>query len=278
MVSAAASGCERIVDLDVPDGPRRLVVEARLERVNVFNLFNNGSTQSIKLSTTSPYFNSIAAPPARNAIVRVTSSAGDTVAFVESAVAGTYTTNTLQVQRHRTYTLHIAFEGQQYEATETTQPVAPIQALYFFPVQPGRFAGTKGVRATINFDDPADERNFYLWDQYVNGVRQLGPDSAFKMRIIANDDALNGISVNEFQPFEGIDIKVGDSVLVRQIGISEAMYRYYFALSDQVGSDGSPFSVPPASIRGNVANLTNPGSPALGYFSVSEVSEMTQVR
>jgi hypothetical protein len=276
VVAAAllAGACERVVDLDLEDGPRRLVVEARLERsINAVN-----TTQTIKLSTTSAYFGAGTAPPARNAVVRITSNTGDTVTFAESPVAGTYTTNALNIQRNRRYTLHIEFEGQRYEATETTQPVAPILALYFDPVKPGRFAGTKGVRATIDFEDPAAERNFYLWDQYVNGVRQLGPDSAFKMRIIAADDALNGIRVEGFQPFEGIDIPEGTTVRVRQIGISEAMFRYYYALSDQVAAGGSPFSVPPASIRGNVANLTNPSVPALGYFSVSEVSEITKTR
>lgn len=274
LTTTVMSGCERVVDLDLADGPRRLVVEARLERI----LNQVSGTQYIKLSTTSPYFSDAIAPPARNATVRVTSSAGDTAIFTETSLAGTYSTNALIVQRNRTYTLHVAFEGQQYEATETTQPVAVIHFLYFDNAKPGRFSGTTGVRATIDFDDPAAERNFYLWDQYVDGVRQLGPDSVFKMRIIAPDDALNGISVTGFQPFEGINIPVGSRVRVRQIGISESMYRYYFALSDQVGVGGSPFSVPPASIRGNVANLTTPTSPALGYFSVSEVSEASITR
>lgn len=273
LTAAIASGCERVVDLDLADGPRRLVVEARLESV----YFTAPGPQFVKLSTTSPYFNATTAPPARNAIVRVTSNVGDSVTFTETTTAGLYSTNALILQTDRTYTLRIEFEGQRYEAKESLQPVAPIRRLYLDNVKPGRFSGTNGVRATIDFDDPAGERNFYLWDQYVNGVRQLGPDSVFKMRIIASDDALNGVSVEGFQPFEGIGIPAGAEVRVRQIGISEAMYRYYFALSDQVAAGGSPFSVPPASIRGNVANLTTPTSPALGYFSVSQVSEVSGV-
>ena len=38
---------------------------------------------------------------------------------------------------------------------------------------------------------------------------------------------------------------------------------------------GSPFAVPPASRRGNVANLTRPAEPALGYFLAVEVHERT---
>lgn len=271
-VSTFASGCERVVDLDLRDGPRRLVVEASLERVHG----NVSGRQSIKLSTTSPYFSPATAPPARNAVVRVVSDKGDTVTFAESSIAGTYSTNALTVQHGSRYTLHVEFEGQKFMATESTQTVPTIDSLYFDTQKWSPFPGPKsGVRATIDFVDPANVRNYYLWDLFVDGVRQLGPDTVSKMRVGVPDDVLNGLSVKGFQPFEGINIPVGAEVRVRQIGISEAIYRYHYALSDQAGPDGSPFSVPPSSVRGNVANLTNPSSPARGYFSVSEVSEVT---
>jgi hypothetical protein len=79
--------------------------------------------------------------------------------------------------------------------------------------------------------------------------------------------------VTQFQPYEGIAIPPGGEVLVRQAGLSEGMFRYYFALSDQVSADGSIFSVPPSSVRGNVANRTDPRRYPLGYFFATEVSE-----
>lgn len=269
-----AAACERVVDLTVPEGPRLLVVEARLEHV----LGSASGTQTIRLTTTSGYFSNAAPPPARGARVRVVDDAGTETLFAESPTPGVYTTTALPVQRGRTYTLLIEYAGEQFEAIESTRTVAPIESLYFDKPKPGRFSGDEGVRATIDFTDPAGERNYYLWDQYVNGVRQLGPDTAFKLRIIAQDNALNGIAVVGFQPYEGIDVPVGSTVLVRQIGLSEAMFRYYFALSDQVGVDGSPFAVPPASVRGNVINRTTRDRPALGYFYVSEVSEARATR
>ena len=268
------TACERVVEVDIDEGPRRLVVEARLERI----LGNVTGAQAIRLSTTGSYFSNALPPAARGATVRVTDNLGNAFPFTESSTPGTYVSTALTVERGRAYTLRIDWEGQRFEGTEQTMTVTPIDSIYFEAPKPGRFSGEDGVRATIDTRDPAGEKNFYLWDQFVDGRRLLGPDSSFKLRIIAPDDAVDGKPVLGFQPYEGIDIPVGSSVVVRQVGISESTYRYYFALSDQVSADGSVFSVPPASIRGNVANVSNPRQPALGYFYVSEVSEARAVR
>lgn len=266
----ALGGCERVVDLNLPAAPRTLVVEARLERV----VNNPSGSQAIRLTTTSDYFSASSAPPARGATVTVTNNLGTVTTFTESAtVPGTYVTSNLTPVRGRSYTLRITFEGEQYEATESTQPVAPISSLYFLTPVPGRFSGTGGVRATIEFTDRPGEKNWYMWEQYVNGVRLQGPDSTVKLRTVASDDGYDGLRISDFQPYEGIDIPKGATVLVRQYALSEQLYRYFFALGDLLGSDGSPFAVPPASLRGNVANRTDSTRPALGYFLVSEVSE-----
>jgi uncharacterized protein DUF4249 len=270
---AFLAACERVVDLDVAEGPRRLVVEARLERV----IGRVNGNQSITLTTTAPYFSDIAPPPATGATVRVTDDAGAGTTFVESA-PGRYTTNQLTVRIGARYRLTITYEGQTYESTETAMSVAPIDSLYLEAPKPGRFSGTEGVRATIDLVDPPGLGNFYLWDQFIDGVRVLGPDSSFKYRMVAMDDAVDGLTIEGFQPYEGIDIPIGGTVLMRQIGLSERMFRYYFAFSDQVSADGSPFAVPPASIRGNVSNVMDPSRFPLGYFYAAEVAEARVTR
>lgn len=268
MLVALSAGCERVVDLDLSEGTRRLVVEGRLERV----LGNVSSHQVIRLSTTSPYFADQVQPPAMGAVVRVTDDAGHMVAFTE-VLPGQYETDALEVVVGTRYTLRITWGGEDYQASDVAQGVAPILDLYFDPPKPGRFSGEEGVRATIDLEDPVGVDNYYLWDQFIDGVRVLGPDSTFRYRVVAYDDAFDGILIRGFQPYEGIDIPRGATVVMRQVGLSEDMYRYYFALSDQVSSDGSPFAVPPASVRGNVANVSDPLHYPLGYFHAAEVAE-----
>jgi hypothetical protein len=271
---AALAGCERVVTLEVPEGPVRLVVEARLERVRG----RVSGAQSIRLTTTAPYFAAAAPPPARNAVVRVTDETGAAVTFAESAARpGFYTTDALTLTTGRRYTLAIDYAGQRYEATEVAQPVAAIDALYFAPPAGVRAGAEAGLRATVDLRDPRGVRNWYLWDQFVDGARLLGPDSTTRLRVVATDEGFDGLRVVGYQPYDGARVAPGSTVLVRQVALSESAYRYYFALGDQTFNDGTPFDVPLASVRGNVVNRTDPSRPALGYFIAAEVAEARAV-
>jgi hypothetical protein len=264
--------CEKVVELEVADGPVRLVVEGRLEAVRGATAATASGRQSIRLSTTAPYFTNSAPPPARGAVVEVRDDLGRSVALRESTTPGTYSTDSLVAAAGRTYTLRIDWQGDRYESVETLNAVAGIDSLYFTG-RPKKDVAKDGLRATIDLRDPPAVRNYYLWDQYVDGVRLISPDTAFRVRVVTSDEFYQGRRVRGFQPFDGQAVRSGQEVLVRQYSISEAVWRYYDALNQQVDGDGSPFAVPPASVRSNIANLTTPSKRALGYFVASEVSE-----
>ena len=65
----------------------------------------------------------------------------------------------------------------------------------------------------------------------------------------------------------------GRQIRIRGIAVSAQTYRFCNTLSTQSTNDGSPFSVQPTSMRGNVSNVTNLGRPALGYFIGGEAVE-----
>jgi hypothetical protein len=265
-LAVALAACERVVTVQVNEGAKRLVVEARIERVQG----NVTGAQVIRLSETNAYFDSSAPPPATGAAVQVTDDQGTIVSFTESP-AGVYRTNALVGVVGRTYTLSIIFQGQQYQATEQLLSVAPIDTLYFAP--PTQDFGPMGLRATIDFREPGGVENWYLWEQFVNGTRVLGPDSLFRLPVVFSDLGIDGREQVNFQPFSGMPVVPGEQVLVRQVALSEKVYHYFLALGEQTTNDGSPFAVPAASVRGNVRNLSNPSRPALGYFIAAEVAE-----
>ena len=268
-LSVALGACEKVVELELPEGPKQLVVEARLERVRGAV---NG-TQQIRLSTTDSYFSDNAPPPVRGATVRVSDGTGPAVTFAESMTdPGVYVTNSLVGEIGRAYTLQIDWQGERYDATETLQPVAPIDSIYFM-ARTGSFGPKEGLRATIDFRDPGTVRNFYLWDQFIDGVRLVVPDTNFRVRVTAPDDGLDGRRIRRFQPFDAVPVKSGAQVLMRQMALSETVYRYFVALSDQSSNDGSPFSVPLSSVRSNIANRTKTDHRPLGYFMATEVAE-----
>ncbi len=264
---AALASCERVVGIEVTEGPERLVVEARLEAVRGLVV----SRQEIRLSTSAPYFSNTTTPPARDAVVEVVDEENARVRLAETS-PGVYRTDSLPLTVGRSYTLQIRWKGDVYEATERLVEVAPIDTLYF-RARPNKSAATDGVRATIDLRDPAGTANYYLWDQFIDGVRTVAPDTLVRVRVVASDELFNGRRVRVFQPFDGIAVRSGQEVRIRQYSISEAMWRYYQALGAQTDGDASPFGVPSASVRGNVANRTRPDARALGYFSVSQVAE-----
>jgi hypothetical protein len=272
VLATCAVGCERVVSVTVPDSTPRLVVEARLERVRGAV----SGTQRIRLSSTQSYFSTAAPPPARGAVVRVVDDSGRVVPFTELASEpGTYETSVFVVNLGRSYTLQISYSGQEYRSTESTVVAVPIDSLWFIE-RIANVAPRDGLRATIGYRDPPGVRNFYLWDQFVDGQRVVRPDSLDLYRVVFSDELTNGARARRFQPYDGVVVRRGQQVRVRQIAIPEQAYRYYTALSEQASNDGSPFGVPPSSLRGNIANVTTPGNLALGYFIVSEITEVSR--
>jgi Domain of unknown function (DUF4249) len=272
LVLVGAAGCERVVTLNAPEAPKRLVVEARLERV----LEAVSGSQRITLSTTDAYFSRTAPPPARGATVRVVDDSGRAVAFTESAATpGVYTTTALTIVPGRSYTLRITYDGNEYTSTEKALPAVKVDSMYFAE-RLGLIGPKGGLRATISVNDPPSVKNYYLWDQFVDGRRLLSDDSSSFGRITTDDEFFDGGNVADFQPFGGIVVKSGQLVVVRQAAISQQAQQYYEALTSQAINDGSPFGIAPANLRGNVVNTTQPTKPALGYFIVAGVSEVSR--
>jgi len=279
LLMGSQTACERVVGLKVTDGPELLVVEARLEvrRVQERPAGPVLNPQVIRLTTTAPYFTNAAAPPARAAAVQVVDDASRSVLMAEvTGTPGTYAASDLPIVVGRQYTLRIQWQGDQYEAAEVVQAAVPIDSLYFVP-RPNQSAATEGLRATIDAVDPPAATNFYLWEQWVDGVRQVSPDTGTRTRSIADDELLNGRVVRRFQPYIDIRVRSGQVVQLRQFAISRSAYNYYFAFNGEISGDGSPFSFPSANLRGNVRNTTNPRKRALGYYIAAEYSERSGV-
>ncbi len=274
MLMGSQTACERVVGLKVTEGPTLLVVEARLDvrRAQERPAGAVLSPQAIRLTTTAPYFTNAAAPPARGAVVQVIDDAGRSISMPEVAgTPGTYAASDLPIAVGRRYTLRIQWGGDQYEATELVHAAVPIDSLYFVP-RPNQSPATDGLRATMDAVDPPVVANYYLWEQWVDGARQVSPDTATRTRALSDDAILNGRVVRRYQPYIDIRVRSGQVVQLRQYAISSAAYAYYLAFNGEISGDGSPFASPSANLRGNVSNRTNSRKRALGYFIAAEYS------
>lgn len=276
------ASCEKVVNIDLSEGNKRLVVEGTLKHYK--DEPSNGF-QSIKLSTTYAYFDTDPDNAVRNAIVSIVDNTDDTITLLEEDAEnpGTYTSSDLVAQLNHSYTLKVSCElngtTEEFEATEILKPVTDIDSIYQEFVEESLF-DEEGYYARIDISDPASEKNFYKWDVFITRVDDpLGvPKSALeevnggtKREIIRDDEFLGenstGISVYDNVAFPG------DIIRIDQFSISEEAYYYFFNFYGLIAESGG--DIPPAPVIGNIKNTNDPEDYGLGYFGVSSVTSKT---
>lgn len=261
------SSCEDVIEVDVPTGQTRLVIEASLD----WEKGTSGNEQEIKLSTSTPFFSDNTNTAVTGASVAVINeNTNETFVFADEN-DGTYTVNTFAPIAGDTYRLEVVYNGQTYTARETLTTVSNINS-----VSQSIEGGFDDELLELNlyFDDPADEEDYYLIRYYETG-------DLFASFEDVSDEFTNGNEIHDFwekqddednneQPFEP-----GDVVDVSLYGISEQYYNYMRLLIEQYDSGGDPFSSTAAEIRGNCINSSNPDNYAFGYFRVTQVIKET---
>ena len=133
-----------------------------------------------------------------------------------------------------------------------------------------------GYRAAIDFQDPPNQANYYFWEGWVDGVLQIQPDGDNREDLISTDKTYAGQYVTGLVPYSERPVLESSQFEMRQYSISRQAYEYLFALFGVTGvGQGELFELPPANVRGNVANLSDPDRRALGFFFAAEVSVAT---
>ena len=254
--------CTDVIDVEVPVASPRLVIEASID----WEKGTTGNEQNVKLSLSTPYFDSEEIVPAFGALVTVTNTTANESFTFNDQGNGNYSTALFIPRFNNEYTLEVIYDSETYTAYETLIPVVPIDDIY-----QSRDNGfdVEALEVNLDFTDPENIENFYLFrfqkqgdllpeifdfsDQFVDGNEV----SVFYERL-ENED----INQEEFEP--------GDIIDIHFYGISEQYFNFMQLLISQ-NDAGGPFSTTPAALRGNCTNPTNPDNYAFGYFRVTEV-------
>lgn len=88
-----------------------------------------------------------------------------------------------------------------------------------------------------------------------------------------SDNLFDGNSIH--QPIVLIPFFSGTKYLVtiEQQSLTKSAYDFWELVDEQNNNVGSVFDTPPARIRGNLYNVTNPDDVVLGYFGASDFSK-----
>ena len=285
------SSCEKILDLEL-NGQSQLAIDAWIT--------DEPLPQQVRLTRTTPYFDSLEQRPVAGAQVFLTSDQGEQVQLIEAA-AGTYSwfpraAGEQLVEVGRTYTLTVRTDGVEYTATSATNAAPPIDSLVvrFEEEELGQPAG---YYAEFYARDLAGQLDFYWIKAYKNGAFLSKPseinisaDGAFSPG--GAIDGSNFISpirtaINRVPDFvedspDNADVpplELNDEVRVEIHGITSETYFFFLELRDQTlrdGGVGELFASPISNVYTNIIS-SDPDRPAIGFFGTAGVTSATAI-
>lgn len=259
---ALASSCEDPIDIDIPDGPERLVVEGWIT--------DQPGPYEIKLSITNNFNDTALNPKIQNASVSVMDSRGGVFDFTEQSPGSYLSSPDWEGEPGFTYTGMITLSDgtKVVSSPEPLSAVPELDSLFYKEVFPatiidGIIQEEFFLGGTIQ--DPPNVDNFYRWRLTQNANPLIDIESI----IIFSDRFVDG---NDFQ-LEVPQLLFGrlDTIVVQQESISEKAFDYYDLLIAQATTLGQSSGTAPAILRGNMTNESNPEQIVLGYFGAAAI-------
>jgi hypothetical protein len=254
--------CEKSVLLDLNQTEPRVIIEGLVT--------NKPGYQYVKVSRSTGFYQSGPAPVVDDATVIVRDNDGNEILFVhnpgnDSDSSGYYLpavpfTGVIG----KTYSLSVLINGENYEGTDTMNPVTTIDSLSYRiddeeqedPEDEGKF-----YEVLLYANEPQQTTDFYLFKFYRNDSLKLEGETDI---YYADDEAL-GEDIDAVP--SPLYYAPGDVATVEMYSLSRGGFVFYNDLQSLLNSDGGLFSQPPSNSRTNLSNG------ALGYFQTSALEK-----
>ena len=242
-------------------------------------LTNELKNQSIRITSSSPYFYEKENPAIRDAKVKLTSSNGREYTFVSNRNGLYISQRRFSVVPGITYRLSIEVDFNNdgiiefYEAETTTPPVVPVDSIEVKTID---IMGFRHHLLNVSMQDPIEEENYYLFKFVINDSISNYRISDF---IISNDlmyngEYVNGANITFFE--DGTDpnviernrdyenvfmLKPGDRIRLQILNIEEGYYTFIGDCMREKYGENPFFGGPSSNIFTNLSNG------AVGYFT-----------
>jgi hypothetical protein len=261
------TSCEKDVVIDLADiSGKYVIVDA--------NIVNDGTTQWIRLTRSSSYYEVTTGEPVSGAEVLINDGELNYV-FIESHVdslKGFYFNSGISSRMTRiNYTLNITTDDNEYYAESKLWPVPTLDSVSvkINPFSELGFGDEKIYDIIAHFEDLPKGGNHYLFNLYINRnlrtVRptEKGPVSDVNLEEYVSLSVIN-LNAKDFSP--------GDTLTLEIRSISKEMFDFYNTFFFQTDLSGNPFAgAPPANIP------TNLSEGARGFFQVSRVNRKSVI-
>jgi len=266
-VGISFQSCTDVIDVELNDGVPSLVIEASID----WEKGTQGNQQTIKLSMSSPYFESSTTPVTGATVLITNTQTKDVFNFTDQENGQYMVSDFLPIIDH-TYVLNIQVNGEMYTATESFMPVPE-----FSRIEQSLEGGfdDEALEVTFYFNDPKGISNYYL--SSFQAESDLFPQFTDFSDEFTDGNEIFNFYEKETDGSEDEEFVSGDKVRINLYGISDQYYNYMQLLLEQYNSGGDPFSAIPAKLKGNCINTANPSVTVFGYFRLTEFVEDTYV-
>jgi hypothetical protein len=268
------TSCTEKINVGVEDAPPMLVVDAEFT--------SEAKVQTIKLHTTSNFFQYEDPAPIIDATVKITDEA-DTFTLTENLEhRGNYETSDIFAVEGKVYHLLISNvdvdkDGtmEEYTATEKIYPTLrmdSIQVLYHKSRNRNR---SDSWRIRMFAQEPEPIGNCYIIKARKNRV--MLTDSLDKYRVIYdypyNGKYLDSVGIYNINKRVNDSVNINDTIVIEYGGISLA-YANFISDQQRLYRGTNPlFGGPSANVWGNIKPLGK----AIGYFAVYPVFKKTRI-
>ncbi|MGV3766345.1 MAG: DUF4249 domain-containing protein [Chitinophagaceae bacterium] len=238
------TSCEKVINIDTADGSGKIVVEGVIT--------NQSGTCMVLVSSTKQFSESNDFAGISGANVTITETGGATTTLTETA-PGVYQAASLAGSSGKTYQLRVESNGQVFTSNSTMPAQVPLDTA--FTKEEELFGDTR-LLVQAEYKDPAGQKNYYRFIQYVNGIKE-------KSIFIRDDGFSDGNEVKfvlrYFSDDDEDDLKAGDNIRIQMQCIDANVHKYWFSLDQSATGDNQ--SAAPSNPVSNISGG------ALGYFS-----------
>lgn len=262
------ASCETVVQVDLQDGPKRLVCESYLE----FSEITGEGAARVYLTETSPFYGVSEPVPVSGAQVIINESYiltedPDSLGFYVSQYPIPYLGETAFV-----LDIHAELDGidGHWAATDKYSYLPPIDDFYYFYNNSQSIFQDPGYFVNVMFTDPIDEVNFYHFSVEINDSLSFELTPGTKRSSILKDELFNGQDL--LFPVNDIPLEPGDRLKFTMSSLSKYAYDYYFNLYTLLTETSGVGAASPYPLQGNLSSMNDNFDNALGIFQVRSTS------
>ncbi len=256
--------CEDVVDVNLKDGEKYLVIDAFLN--------DQPTTQNIRISYSAPYFTNSETPTENNAIVKIINlTTQDTVIFNPSGNGNyNYFPDTLNpfFKVNHEYKLWVNVNGNEYESYSRLNRSTVIDTFLYEKNENG-FGDSKGKYFVgLVARDSLGGPDYYWFKSYYNGKFLSRPGQINLAVDGASGEGADGffftpnIAVFSINPDNGLD--VGDSLAVEIYSLNKETWTFLNQAQSEM-TNGGLFARTPENIITNIKSLNK--QKVLGFFN-----------